>query len=295
MLCGDRRSADDGGVRHEERRTWRGRRQQDALRHALFRHALVAAQHRAPEPDLGALPTPSHPVAGVDGSPGAGRTFNVAQVKSALLRPGEIHPSGTTEAEVYQGDINQWSGLAAGWQDCGTQASGLLKELGGLHGPRAQYIARRPLTAEEASKRPPDGSRTAVGFERVASLPDPQAERYLELQYQLHKACPRYMRDTDGAPESEFRAAERLTGLGDQAILAARGRSTNPNDPENSGVRWSYTVEVRIGTLLVTVTTEQAAEGSPDDVVALAARAAQHVRDTLHAQAPTPTSSGGAG
>lgn len=164
-----------------------------------------------------------------------------------------------------------------------------------MHGPRAQYIARRPLTAEEASKRPPDGSRTAVGFERVASLPDPQAERYLELQYQLHKACPRYMRDTDGAPESEFRAAERLTGLGDQAILAARGRSTNPNDPENSGVRWSYTVEVRIGTLLVTVTTEQAAEGSPDDVVALAARAAQHVRDTLHAQAPTPTSSGGAG
>lgn len=139
MLCGDRRSADDGGVRHEERRTWRGRRQQDALRHALFRHALVAAQHRAPEPDLGALPTPSHPVAGVDGSPGAGRTFNVAQVKSALLRPGEIHPSGTTEAEVYQGDINQWSGLAAGWQDCGTQASGLLKELGGC-------TARAPST-----------------------------------------------------------------------------------------------------------------------------------------------------
>ncbi|MFC9671937.1 hypothetical protein [Streptomyces sp. NPDC056949] len=248
-----------------------------------------------PEPDLGALPTPSHPVAGVDGSPGAGRTFNVAQVKSALLRPGEIHPSGTTEAEANEGDINQWSGLAAGWEDCGTQVSGLLKELGGLHGPRAQYIARRPLTAEEASKRPPDGSRTAVGFERVASLPDPQAERYLELQYQLHKSCPSYMRDTDGAPESEFRAVERLTGLGDQAILAARGRSTNPNDPENSGVRWSYTVEVRIGTLLVTVTTEQAAEGSPDDVVALAARAAQHVRDTLHAQAPTPTASGGAG
>ncbi|MFE2985218.1 hypothetical protein [Streptomyces sp. NPDC059262] len=248
-----------------------------------------------PEPDLGALPTPSHPVAGVDGSPGAGRTFDVAQVKSALLRPGEIHPSGTTEAEAYEGDINQWSGLAAGWEDCGTQVSSLLEELGGLHGPRAQYIARRPLTDEEASKRPPDGSRTAVGFERVASLPGSQAKRYLELQYQLHRSCPSYMRDTDGAPESEFRAAERLPGLGDQAILTARGRRTNPNDPENSGVRWSYTVEVRIGTLLVTVTTEQAEEGSPDDVVALAARAAQHVRDTLHAQAPTPTASGGAG
>ncbi|GAA1248260.1 hypothetical protein GCM10009646_40060 [Streptomyces aureus] len=246
-----------------------------------------------PEPDLGTLPMPSHPVAGVDGTPADGQTFNVTQVKSALLRPGEIHPSGTTKAEAYEGDINQWSGLSAGWEDCGTQVNSLLEELRGLHGPRAQYIARRPMTSKEASKR--DASRTAVGFERVASLPDSQAKRYLGLQYQLHKSCPSYARDTDGAPEAEFRAAERLTGLGDQAILTARGRHTNPNDPANSGVSWSYTVEVRIGTVIVTVSTQEAEESSPDGVVALAARAAQRVRDTLYAQAPTPTASGGAG
>ncbi|MGB8938633.1 MAG: hypothetical protein WCD21_00075 [Streptomyces sp.] len=203
--------------------------------------------------------------AGVDGEADPRKLFTDAELKAALL-PAKAVGARADALNATTGLSNQHYG-GGDWGTCdpGRKAS---RELSALRGASAGHTIR-PFPGAMADEGDPFVSQSLV------SMRAGRAGRHVELRRQLHQACPRVTVDTDGAPVVEHHTAEKLPGLGDEAILET---TRTEGDDEHDGETLYYKVEARVGGVLVLVD----AGPHKDLAISSAAKAAARVRTELY-------------
>lgn len=200
---------------------------------------------------------------GVDGDADPGEVFTDAELKAALLPAQAIGE----KARAYDISAGRYNPLHGGgdWTGCDPGRE-TREQLAGLRGTSAGQTVR-PFPGAVEDEHP-------FVHQTLLSMPAERAGLHIELRRRLNEACPRVTVDTDAAPVEEHHAAERLPGLGDEAILETT--RTTGGDEYDAAPR--HKVEVRVGGVLVLVDA-----GTDEDLaITSAAKAAARVRTELH-------------
>ncbi|WP_420037693.1 hypothetical protein ACN2WE_40470 [Streptomyces sp. cg28] len=160
--------------------------------------------------------------------------FTAAELKAALPSAQALGSS----SRITGTDLRPFGTSGGGdWGQCRASYASV-REMGSIEGAGAlQYMLSNSTGNEEAV--------TA----QLGSMPAARASRYLELRRRLNRDCPEVAVDTEAAPVQEHHEAQRLAGLGDEALLEVR-RQTGGDEYDGTP---SYRVDVRVGGVLVVV------------------------------------------
>ncbi|WP_353944645.1 hypothetical protein ABII15_25660 [Streptomyces sp. HUAS MG91] len=220
-----------------------------------------------------ALPTGPATAPGLDATAPAGRTFSAGRLHATLL-PESAFGRGLERGEVHTMPFESTrEQRRARWSYCldsGADPAWL--------GPDAYRGTTASANASwvDRGHAPPRGH--IVVTQSLVSLRPDAARALHRVEQDILRHCPEFASDMEAGTATERYRAEPLAGLGDEAYLEVQ-------DIDYEGdTTTTYTAHVRVGGVLVRVTSGEGADR--DATVGWAARLAREVGGGLYGVGP---------